>query len=128
MKLFSSSIADCCKQKRYDSDIAPESPNPDPSKYKIIKNLEIGGNTLLMAQYEGCTNYEGKKILLYKASYEELLQQDVLDPHFSKSKLFHHPFARFRPTNDGWREGKAVLYSLKKKKYGSRGFKNRNQV
>ena len=84
-------------------------PNPDPSNFKIIKSL-VGGDLLssrkfliLKVNYPDCKNYEGNKILVYEnVTLEELLKQKTLDPHFSNSKEFYSPIARFEPTRKGW--------------------------
>lgn len=86
----------------------PRPPLPDPRKYRIIAHDEYHTKsgkswTALWLQYDGCTNYEGKKILLYEASLKKLLEQGSLDPHFSDSKNFISPVARFEPTARGWK-------------------------
>jgi hypothetical protein len=85
-------------------------PNPNPSRYRIIKHKALGGNLLVKIKYLDCTNYEGNKILLYKnTTLKQLKKQKYIDPHFSKSKKFRSPFARFEPTKSGWLAG---LYML----------------
>jgi len=74
--------------------------NPNPRKFKI---LESGFNerfTILKVKYEGCTNYEGVKILVYKGHIlKELTNAAELDPHFCENHL--SPIARFAPTEEG---------------------------
>lgn len=80
-----------------------ELPNPDPSRYKIIKYKTIGKYLIVCLNYPDCTNYEGNKILLYKdCSIEDLKRQKYIDPHFSNSIMFHSPIARFVPNGEGW--------------------------
>lgn len=85
-------------------------PNPNPGRYKIIRHVARDGNLLVKIKYLDCTNYEGNKILLYKkTTLKQLKKQKYIDPHFSKSKKFRSPFARFEPTKKGWTAG---LYML----------------
>ena len=77
--------------------------NPDPSNYKIIQHVQHENNLVVMIQYPDCTNYEGKKILVFKnITIKDLLKQKLIDPHFSENKEFHSPIARFAPTDEGW--------------------------
>lgn len=58
--------------------------------------------TILRVKYEGCTNYEGFKILVYKGHVlKELVVATELDPHFCEKHLA--PIARFAPTEEGLR-------------------------
>ena len=78
-------------------------PNPRPDNYKIIKSTASGRYLIVEIQYLDCTNYEGKKILVFKdCSMAQLKDQKLIDPHFSEDKSFHSPIARFEPTNEGW--------------------------
>ena len=78
-------------------------PNPNPSKFKILRENLIGGFLVVEIAYEGCTNYEGKKILVFKdATYQQLIEQNSIDPHFSENEKFISPIARFEPTERGW--------------------------
>lgn len=80
----------------------PANPNPDPKNFLIKRALEIKPWLILEVVYPGCTNYEGRKILVYKAMFIDIVKQNNLDPHFSNNKKYHSPFARFVPTNEGW--------------------------
>jgi hypothetical protein len=82
-------------------------PNPDPSKYTILTCYYFGTFMLLYLSYEGCTNFEGKKILVFRnITLMDLETQGFIDPHFSDSKTVHHPIARFLPTEEGLRMAK----------------------
>lgn len=81
----------------------PVRPSPDPLKYKFLQWEQVGEHCVVLVQYEGCTNYEGMKIMVYKAWMEELRNQPPLDPHFSENKQYHSPIARFEPTVTGWK-------------------------
>lgn len=81
----------------------PSLPNPNPNNYTIENYLEKGNYLIIMVKYHDCTNYEGKKILVYKnVSLLKLLKQRSIDPHFSKSQTYLSPIARFVPTTEGW--------------------------
>jgi len=77
--------------------------NPDPLNFKIIKHLEINNNLIVWINYPDSVNYEGNKILVFNDySIAKLRKRKSVDPHFSKSKKFKSPFARFEPTKKGW--------------------------
>lgn len=77
-------------------------PNPDPTKYKIIQYVEAGKYLIVEILYEGCTNFEGKKLLLFDCTITQLRKQKFIDPHFDDSAKFISPIARFEPTEKGW--------------------------
>lgn len=77
--------------------------NPDPNKYQFLQMEQVGNLCVVLIHYDDCTNYEGKKILVYEAWAEELKNHPVLDPHFSENKQYHSPIARFEPTVTGWK-------------------------
>ena len=95
IKLFSSS--------KYDNPVyyIQKSNNPDPSNFKILWSKQIGEFCILHVNYPDSTNYEGTKILVYRADLREILKQKTLDPHFSESEQFLSPIARFVPTQEG---------------------------
>lgn len=79
-------------------------PNPNPSRFKIIKVHKIHSYSILLVEYEDCINYEGKKILLFDKQLPK--QLNILDPHFSEKGI--SPIARFKPDEDGWNN--AILF------------------
>lgn len=94
-------------------------PNPNPNNYKVVRLEQCGSYFILELSYPDCTNYEGKKIMLYKGRIEDLFNQKIIDPHFSENKSFMSPIGRFEPTPFGWdlalkltdilnREGKGI--------------------
>jgi hypothetical protein len=90
-------------------------PNPDPTNYKIIKYLENRGFLIVEIQYPDCTNYEGRKILLYKhCTMKDLLKQKSIDPHFSENTDYYSPIARFEPTAEGWATARALTQTYLK--------------
>ena len=85
-----------------DTSVTPSPPNPDPLKYTIINIEKMGAVIILEVKYDGCTTYEGHKILLYhKTTIEALWRQGSLDPHFSTKGGYISPIARFAPTDLG---------------------------
>ena len=86
-------------------------PNPNPRNFTIEDWESFGVWLVLKVTYPDCTNYEGRKILVYKnATLEDLRRQGHLDPHFAGNKKWLSPFARFEPTPDGW--DKARVFAL----------------
>ena len=76
---------------------------PDPQRFTVLRTRACGAALVTEVQYEGCTNYEGHKILVYdKMSNAEFLQQTHLDPHFCDNPQHPSPIARFEPTQRGW--------------------------
>ena len=71
--------------------------NPNPKLFNIIRQLHIGGLSVLLVKYDGCTNYEGKKVLVIEG-YEK---SKTLDPHFTEGEK-NKVIARFEPTESGW--------------------------
>jgi len=86
----------------------PKFPNPNPANYVILDEWSCGSPRgdyylVLMVQYPDCTNFEGKKILVYhNVTKSSLLTQRLIDPHFSNKTDYHSPIARFVPTEYGW--------------------------
>ena len=77
--------------------------NPDPTKYKILQNIQVGNHLVIKINYPDCKNYEGNKILVFEnCTLEDLKNQKIIDPHFSDNKNFKSPIARFEPTGRGW--------------------------
>lgn len=67
------------------------------------KATGLGKFLLLEIQYPDCTNYEGRKILVFEdTALIELTRQGSIDPHFSNNPRFKSPMARFEPTAKGW--------------------------
>lgn len=75
--------------------------NPNPKRFIIVSIIE-GKNTYAEIYYPDCTNYEGRKILVYAGKVAGILQQaKEIDPHFQESGL--NLLARFAPTEQGKR-------------------------
>lgn len=74
---------------------------PDPYKFKIIKTEIVNGNTIVLANFEGCLSFSGNKLMLLRGTPEI---SDVLDPHFLNET--YPVIARFIPTDEGWNMAK----------------------
>lgn len=94
---FSSSSFDLKKNQK---DL--KQPNPKPNNYDIIRSIVINEYLVIEIKYPDCINFEGKKIMVYRCELKDLVKQKLIDPHFSESKKYYSPIARFEPTNEGW--------------------------
>lgn len=83
--------------------------DPDPFYFKIIRHKEHLGRTLVEVEYPGCTNYEGRKILLLDIPWEKVSTMTSLDPHFLDGRELHL-LGRFEPSMEGWNLGCLCLY------------------
>jgi hypothetical protein len=83
----------------------PPPNNPKPSNFIIARVHAWDGQPWLVAEivYPDATNYEGRKIMVYRTTVEKLREQKQLDPHFCEHKKHLSPFARFAPTIAGWK-------------------------
>jgi hypothetical protein len=70
---------------------------PDPYKFKIVQKEIVNGNTVILANYEGCLTFGGNKLMLLKGEHEI---GETLDPHFLDDD--YPVVARFVPNEDGW--------------------------
>lgn len=101
MGLYSSSRR---SSSSYDG-ATPASGNPNPSDWRVVREQQAGSACVLEITYPGCRNYEGRKIMVFRASgLAEIMRQNhgKLDPHFSNNRAYLSPVARFEPTSDGW--------------------------
>jgi hypothetical protein len=88
---------------------------PDPRNFSVHQIKEIGDYVVASVKYANCTNYEGRKILLYRAlTWQNCRNMGVLDPHFSGHPTLD-PLARFEPTSAGWEMAIASAKVLKNK-------------
>lgn len=73
--------------------------NPDPSKYDVIATILRKGYTIAWLRYEGCTNYEGQKIVVLKGNWLNHFDlRKPFDPHFIAGGSL---IARFVPSYKG---------------------------
>jgi hypothetical protein len=78
------------------------SSSPNPTNFYITQTHSVGKWIVAMVVYPDAKNYEGRKIMVYKAQIGRLINQTNLDPHFCEHKTCLSPFARFEPTTEGW--------------------------
>lgn len=88
--LFSSNYTD-----KNNTNFVP--PNPNPFKSKIISYLCVNKVPIVEVQYEGCTTFNGHKLLVLK---KETTMENI-DPHLLGND--HIVLARFEPNILGWR-------------------------
>lgn len=71
-------------------------PNPDPNRFKVLRIEVCGQYQIVEVRYDGCTTFNGRKLLLMRLS--EIGKS--LDPHLLGNG--HPVVARFEPTKIGW--------------------------
>lgn len=75
----------------------------DPNRFRVQRTRQVGSYVVAEIVYPDCTNYEGKKILVYEGVNEgDIKKKARLDPHFCKHEGCLSPVARFEPTARGW--------------------------
>lgn len=92
-------------------------PNPNKFRWKILNFYPFPNKwCVVVVRYLDCTNYEGKKVLVYDNRYKfnKLVASKILDPHFSNDD--YSPIARFVPTGDGIRLAKNFARAQAKEK------------
>ncbi len=80
-------------------------PNPNPAHFEVLEAEQVGRHVVAKIRYPDCINFEGEKICLYLATtMDALARAKRLDPHFTDEVKLGSlsPFARFKPTKDGW--------------------------
>ncbi|MHA2183345.1 MAG: hypothetical protein ACXAAH_18150 [Promethearchaeota archaeon] len=81
-----------------------KSKNPNPRNFIISKIMMGSKHAIVSIKYPDCTNYEGKKILVFEdISFNQIQELSFVDPHFCDNGKHISPIARFVPTEDGWR-------------------------
>lgn len=78
-------------------------PNPRPDNYTLLRSEVLNGYLIIELKYHDCTNYEGRKIMVYKCTLNQLMKQRIIDPHFCNNSDYFSPIARFEPTENGWK-------------------------
>jgi hypothetical protein len=85
----------CCTKRKL--------PNPNPKNFEITRIHQTTKDWCVVeVKYPDATNYEGRKVMLYRSSISVVACQNRLDPHFCDEKDCLSPFARFEPTPEGW--------------------------
>ena len=83
--------------------VQTDSKNPDPKHFEITGHTVNGEYVILEVVYPNCTNYEGKKLLVFKGhTVKSLLLLKEMDPHFLEDGF--SCIARFAPTDEGLAE------------------------
>ena len=94
-----------CSCSKYSTDIVVEHekslPNPNPSNFEIIRLESYDGWLVVEILYPNCTNYEGRKLMVFNCTKEDLYNMRTIDSHFCDNSHMS-PFARFEPTERGW--------------------------
>lgn len=91
--------------------IQPRASAPDPSRWTLIAGeTYVKGRTcctIVEVQYSGCTNFEGRKIMVYeRRTIDDFRVIYALDPHFADD--LSSPIARFNPRRD-WELARAFF-------------------
>ncbi len=106
IKLFGNSWCECNSRNNIiencDTGISRVTGQPDPRNFTVEKMKEVSGRTVVQLIYPGCTNYEGRKVLVYDMPWRQVFNTRFLDPHFCESNNHPVPIARFEPTLRGW--------------------------
>jgi hypothetical protein len=61
--------------------------------FKVLEEEIVNGRSILLVQYDGCTTFNGKKLMLLKCLWSSV-PHDSLDPHFTEASII---LARFEP-------------------------------
>lgn len=85
--------------------------NPDPLKFHITLTHQAGPFIAVCIVYPDAKNYEGRKVMVLRATREELGKLEFLDPHFCEGNHLS-PIARFEPTERGWKYAVAFADAL----------------
>ena len=88
--------------KLFSDSIDPVPPNPQPSKFEVLKIEKHSEHQIVEVRYEGCTTFGGRKLLLMRV----VEIKGALDPHLLGEG--HPVIARFEPTPDGWEMARRV--------------------
>ena len=92
--------------------VAVQPGNPDPQEFTITSVEQHGYYLICRVTYQDCTNYEGRKILVFRGVTEQQLRQSKeLDPHFCGDGHVS-PVARFVPTPEGLRMARTLVKAL----------------
>ena len=93
-------------------------PNPNPNNFTIESVTSLDDvHSLVRLHYIGCTNFDGRKICIYRCPPKKIITYKFLDPHFSDREDIISPIARFPRNVEGERNAMIFLagISLKKK-------------
>lgn len=86
---------------------------PDPRNWKLLKHAQVGNVLIVKIRYPEARNYEGVKILVFlNTTVRDLRDQKLVDPHFSDAPGWKSPFARFEPTEKGWKAARYLAHRM----------------
>ena len=96
-----------------------QTPWGDPADFIILDTYSAGDKLAALLKYKGCSEFDGKKILVFRGVTKEWLYSQIsIDPHFIEAAN-GLPLCRFAPTAEGWELAKTICnLSVKNKKYG----------
>lgn len=88
--------------ERTSNALPPCAPTPDPipTRFTILKQVDVARKSILLVHYSNCTTFDGKKLLLLDRLWKDCAQSR-LDPHILGNG--HPVIARFEPSNTGWK-------------------------
>ena len=93
----------------------PPAAQPDPHKFRILRAYNTNGYLLAEIEYETATNFEGRKIIVFKGKDTGWLkEQTAIDPHFDPDNSI---VARFRPDQDGWNLAATFAIAISQARY-----------
>lgn len=105
------SSCDTCEPKRLQPNPNPN-PNPNPKNFSLIRVYIENNLAIVEAEYPDCTNFEGKKIMVFpESSLLKIEHRAELDPHFCENCDLGL-IARFAPTAAGWRHALRFVKTL----------------
>lgn len=87
---------------------------PNPKRFVVTRSHARNGFVIALVNYPDATNFEGHKILVYRAaSIDDVIAHNdgELDPHFSDNGSLS-PLARFEPTEVGLKMAIALVGSV----------------
>lgn len=98
-----------CPEGKVVEKIIYVSPNPNPYKFKVLKEERLEKGMILLINYEGCTTFGGDKLLLLRCKID-LKYFGKIDPHLLGDG--HIVCARFEPTEEGWNMARMAAHCL----------------
>jgi len=92
-------------------------PMPNPMRFTVLKYFLDAPYAALLVHYVGCTNYEGKKLLILEGVFgdEQVRSLRTLDPHFTDERHAIRVIARLEPTAHGMKLAEELIRLLKQK-------------
>jgi hypothetical protein len=99
-------------RKCWTNPTSPLASAPNPGRFVIVDHIKINGTLVVRIKYHDCTNFEGEKVLVFPdMTITALRARTEIDPHFAADGF--SPFARFKPTTEGWNAACAMAQILR---------------